>query len=451
MERRMMKALRAIGITALLALTLVVCSNPFDIVSSVATQVKISNNKFLVVKGMGPFAANDQNVNPCTTIWIQFDRDLDFSTVGTQTISLNPSQTWTPSYDSATKTLHILPVSLEGQTSYTLTIQGLKGADGSEMQSGYPLAFRTKAGPSGTMTINSGAAYTNIASATLNFSVNATTTQVRWSFFEEYLTTDANDTHSSLWQIKAPSFPQSLGADGPKTIYYQLYDGTNTSPGYDAVAGTHPLSASVTLDTVPPNAAPVVTAPTSPTASPIPRWTWTKNSTTGGEATPIYRVFLDGVQVKDKTSTSYYVPPLKPPVLCGLSEGNHSIQVWETDNAGNLSAPSVLSSVTVSGIPNLVTSIYTPTFYWPTLWDKKGYPSEVYLLHIGLNFAGGKMDEITAIEVKPVESKEQVQSYYLSTTLKKYSGSTVFWYVDFPRQGVRSPADPSKAWSFALP
>ncbi len=243
---------------AVLLSALIVCSNPIDIVGNVTNEVKASNNKFLVIKGTGPFAANDQTVSPGTTIWVQFDRDLDTSTVTAQNITFAPAASWTSSYISATKTLTITPSSLESLTPYTLTLAGLKGTDGSELQSSYPLAFKTKQGPSGTMTINTGGAYTNIASATLYFSVNVATTQIRWSFTESDLTPDPFDAHSSLWQAKAPSISGvGLGADGPKTVYYQLLDVlNNTTSGYDVAAGTHPRSAAVVLDTV----APVVTS-----------------------------------------------------------------------------------------------------------------------------------------------------------------------------------------------
>ncbi|MGA2763452.1 MAG: Ig-like domain-containing protein [Spirochaetia bacterium] len=252
MERRIMVALLKACGAALLAFGFLVCSNPIDIVNTVKTEVMVANNKFLVIKASGPFAANDQNVNPNTTLWIQFDRDLDASSVTAQRVTFAPSATWTPSYNAATKTLTITPSFLESTVPYTVTIGGLKGTDGSDLQTSFVVAFKTRQGPAGSMAINSGLAYTNISAATLYFSVNAATTQVRWSFTESDLTPNPNDAHSTLWQMKSPSFPQNLGVDGPKTVYYQLYDGTNTSAGYDVGAGTHPLSASTVVDTVAP-------------------------------------------------------------------------------------------------------------------------------------------------------------------------------------------------------
>jgi hypothetical protein len=88
---------------------------------------------------------------------------------------------------------------------------------------------------------------------TLNFTYNFATIEIRFSMTENEIGPGPNDGNQTLWQTKAASFPFALpDPDGPKTIYYQLVDTLgNTTPGYDG-AGSHPLSATVTLDRVAP-------------------------------------------------------------------------------------------------------------------------------------------------------------------------------------------------------
>ena len=229
MERRIVRSLaKGRAPQRSLASALVVCSNPIDIVNSVKTEVMTANNKFQVIKASGPFAANDQNVNPSTTIWIQFDRDLDTSTLSAQSVVFAPSMGWTWNYNSAVRTLTVTPSALDSLTQYTVTIgEGLIGIDGSKMQAMFVFAFKTKLGPLGTMAINSGSGYTNNTAVTLSFTTNMIASKVRFSTNEADITTDPMGGNVSLWQDKGSgTFAGNLGggADGSKTIYYQLTD-----------------------------------------------------------------------------------------------------------------------------------------------------------------------------------------------------------------------------------
>ena len=257
MERRIMVALLKACGAALLAFGFLVCSNPIDIVGSVATEVKVANNKFLLVKASGPFAANDQNVSPGTTIWVQFDRDLDTSTLSAQSVVFAPSKGWTWNYNSAVRTLTVTPSALDSLTQYTVTIgEGLIGIDGSKMQAMFVFAFKTKLGPSGTMAINSGSGYTNNTAVTLSFTTNIIASKVRFSTNEADITTDPMGGNvllagQGIWNLRR-EIPGG-GADGSKTIYYQLTDSSyvNSTSSYDA-SGSHPLSASIVYDTASP-------------------------------------------------------------------------------------------------------------------------------------------------------------------------------------------------------
>jgi len=258
-RRPVTRTLLAAGAALLAALAVASCSNPIDIVGAVTTEVKVANNKFLIVSNMGPFSQNDQAVNPGTTIWIQFDRDLDPTSVSNTSVTIVPAATWTFDYSEATKTLTIKPGALESLTTYTVTVgNGLKGADGSDLQANYTFSFKTKLAPVGSMTINSGEAYTNSTGTTLHFSVNGTTSQIRYSLDELDLTADPSGGDTLLWTPKGsatPSFPLTLtGSDGATKVYYQFVDafGLAASPGYDGL-GQHPLSTTITLDRVAPS------------------------------------------------------------------------------------------------------------------------------------------------------------------------------------------------------
>ena len=550
MERRIMVALLKACGAALLAFGFLVCSNPIDIVGSVATEVKVANNKFLIISGVGP-DKNSTEVNPGSPITINFDRDIDLTNIESNisvTYDKDPITPYTLDfqYSKTNKILSLDPNPYFGdETTYTVRItKGVRGADGSDLQNEYAWSFKTGTYPAGSVQITNTSktklAYTNDdATPTLWVRTND---QVQWyrlgrtepeCLAAGWISLSSTDLLVSDASTLSPPF--SLGtAEGTQSVYYQfrrtsdnavslvksdsvILDKTppvveagpqkyvnstgSATPGASASdpagAGGAPASGiasyswsfaspvvaspanvlipaltvpvvtnadytltltvadvagntasdtmTLTNDNTPPNAAPVISGPATPTSSAVPLWSWTKGSTSGGEATPLFSAWLNGSLIRSaSTSTSYRPKP--------LIDGSYALTVKESDYAGNLSVPAA-STVVISGLPNEATiTSYTPTFTWPTLYDRYGSPAKVYIIHLGTSFVMGEMKLIWEDKMAAVETKEQVQSYVIpSDILSKFYSQKIYWYVDFPDQRVRCPADPTKAWSFAVP
>ena len=162
MGRRVKPYLFAAGI-GLAALLLMTCFNPFDIIAELETEVKIANNKFLIVESITP-AKNATGVQPGSSILIEFDRDLDESTINTSTIVFDPPpdpvngpmESLEFEFDDGTNTLTIDPEPyMDGEVDYTVTVNaGLKGLDGSELQAEFIWTFLTKNWPAGGAAID---------------------------------------------------------------------------------------------------------------------------------------------------------------------------------------------------------------------------------------------------------------------------------------------------------
>lgn len=225
------------------------CDNPIDLLDEVRVEVMMGNDRFLEVVAFGPENSATE-VSPSAPIWIEFDRELDPDTVSDETVVLSPAAPWTFSYNETTRTLSIQP-SLDGPMTYTVQITtGLKGIDGRSMYEEKAWSFRTKLGPSGTISINSGAKYAvSNAGNTLSVEANAVARKYRYSLTAEGLA-------SAPWTaITTQSFtvtPIALsGTDGTNRIYIQFWD-----DGTDYTSLETPINDYIILDTV----APVVTA-----------------------------------------------------------------------------------------------------------------------------------------------------------------------------------------------
>ncbi|HVO39139.1 MAG TPA: Ig-like domain-containing protein, partial [Spirochaetia bacterium] len=179
MERRVKISLARIVGAALLAFAFLVCSNPIDIVGTVTTEVKTANNKFLIIKGVGP-SSNTTGVNPGVPLTIVFDRDVDPSNF-ISNIRISPTADFkTPTYIQATKTLSFEPDPfLNDNTLYTVTIKkGATSSDGSDLQNEYSWAFTTGEYPTASVQISDPAS-----------------PAPGWA----KLTLTNNDAHPSLW------------------------------------------------------------------------------------------------------------------------------------------------------------------------------------------------------------------------------------------------------------
>ncbi len=252
--------------------------------------------------------------------------------------------------------------------------------------------------------------------------------------------------------VQAPSI-SAAGVDGTYPVTVTVKD----------LAGNTSAAATVNVikDTVPPNAAPLVTATTpSPAFTPSPRWDWSAQSGTGGE-TPVpyfkYELRNDaGTLFYGRSSTTgrYYYPKLEwPNYTRGTPPDTYTMTVWERDLAGNLSSPatSVVDVTSVLPVDGTKGVSLTPTLQWWTMSSLRD-PSiapEYYVLHYG-TWDGRIFKEIDRVKVlQPIPPKEPTDPFYAIPVLLRASVA-YGWYVEVPEFDLRSPPLESKVpyWVF---
>jgi hypothetical protein len=168
-KRHLGTGLRFLAVTVLALLTLA-CDNRFDITASLRREALASNNRVLVLSGSIP-APNSVGIAPDADLSFSFDRALDIASVTADTIKIVAQASgalvvWTQTYDETSRTLSLrTDPYLEDNTVYTVTLAGLKGADGSEMAEPISYNFGTSFSPKGTIILqgsdpNSQAGYT---------------------------------------------------------------------------------------------------------------------------------------------------------------------------------------------------------------------------------------------------------------------------------------------------
>ncbi len=200
-----------------------------------------------------------------------------------------------------------------------LVVQNNNGGSGS-----YTL-YRDSSPPSGTISINSGAAYTKSASVTLNLSATNPTPgdpvlDMRFS---------SDGTTYGPWVHYAASAPYTLATgDGPKTVFVEFRNG--------AGAVSAPASHSITLDTTPPSIT-KAPAPTlrighlGSTGAPV-AIAWAGTDATSGIKNFNLMESVDG------GAFSLVASPTTATVTENLIPGHsYKFEVRATDNAGNVS------------------------------------------------------------------------------------------------------------------
>lgn len=346
MERRMKNLIRLCA-AALIIAALMVCSNPIDIVGNVTNEVKASHNLFLVVSNVSP-AANT-TVSPGSAIAIKFDRSIDPSTATSATITFTPAIAWdSSSYDDTSKTLTIVPATLEGGKSYTVSVTtGVKGTDGSIVQSSYTWTFSTKAEPYGTFKIEGPAtaaphdpAYTNNKAVTIVVTPNQLVDQM--CIWEDGVGTEG------AWQYKATSVAFNLSAtEGLKKIWMEFLDKDGT---FKTVA----ISRTITLDTTPPTATSLTISGSGGVG--LTNSTNVNLTYVGSDANGLYQMqFYNGTYsgwLAYAASYTYSIP---------AGDGVKTVYVQFGDKAGNQS-PWISSTITLDTIPpNAPTVAGTPS------------------------------------------------------------------------------------------
>jgi hypothetical protein len=211
-----------------------------------------------------------------------------------------------------------------------LVVQNNNGGSGS-----YTL-YRDTAAPSGTITVNSGAAYTSSTAVTLNLSAANPTAgdpvlDMRFS----------NDgTTYGAWQPYAVSAPYTLpSGDGTKTVFVEFRNGA----GAVSAAASH----AITLDTT----APVITKAPAPafvkghvTSSGAPiSVSWAGTDATSGIG------HYDLEESVDGGAFSLVASPATAKVTRTLQPGHsYRFEVRATDNAGNVSGFTAGSAFTLT-------------------------------------------------------------------------------------------------------
>ncbi len=283
--------------------------------------------------------------------------------------SLNPSytttaSTFTPSssvsgtVSYSNKVATFTPSSnLSYSTTYTATITtGVKDVSGNAMSSTYTWSFTTSSAPDTTaptnasISINSGASYTNFTAITLTLSATDNVGVVGY-----YLSTSSSTPTASAsgWNsvTSATSYSWSVSysltsGDEQKTVYVWYKDAAGNV--------SNSASDSITLDTT----APIVTI-TSPTSSD----TYTATSGTvspSGSASDTTSGVKEVTWSSDKGSsgtasgTTYWSVS-----SISLSSGDNKITVTARDNAGNTSTDTITVTYSAATKPTVTTGSAT--------------------------------------------------------------------------------------------
>ena len=347
MDRRVIRRLVATASFLLATALLLTCSNPIDLLATLETEVKIANNKFLVVNSVTP-ALNLDDVNPGISLTIVFDRELDQSTISDGIISLSPLGSiigYDITYTVATKTLaiHALPY-LANEIPYTATLnKNLRGADGSELQNEYVWGFTTGTYAAGSITIvdADGHEATNSLDVGLEFSYNDAVVDYRYSVvsaggpWQPWVGKDA-----SLAPFEALDLPDADTLDGLETVWVQYRGG---APGYtESLVQT----GTIILD----RAAPVVPAMST-------RYINIANQATGIVPTVTASDATSGIKTYawSGAGLSFSDPAVRTPTINAGSDSTYSATLMVTDYAG-LAASNTLTVIRDTVAPN------TPTF-----------------------------------------------------------------------------------------
>jgi len=370
MGRRVKAVLGIVGVVGLTT-ALVTCFNPFDILSELETQVKIANDLFLEIESVAP-AKNAAGVQPGSDIVIEFDRAVDESTIGPDTIVFDPApdplsdafQDLEFEYNEDTYTLTVNPKKyMDGPVEYTVKItQGVKGGDGSELQTEYTWAFNTKEWPAGEARIDVDSDFeadeyinadTPAGDVKLVLLPNPSAKAFRYSTNESLLPSLIfNDIPAQQ------TVDLTFSTDGEHTVHVQFANNTNG----DEVSNTE--IAAITRDTVDPS---VTLSDT------------TFNMYTGWPATlsPNATDATSGIGAcswtADKGGITFGAANVKNAVINAASDTTYILTLEAYDKAGNgpVSDSMTLTVDTVpTSAPTVSSSTYTtsrfPNWTWTT-------------------------------------------------------------------------------------
>jgi alpha-tubulin suppressor-like RCC1 family protein len=172
------------------------------------------------------------NISVSTVVTATFSEAMDASTIIAGNFILDPSVTGLVTYDSTSRTATFTPSApLPYSVTYTATLTtGIKNSAGRALSTNYFWSFSTPPPPSptGTIAINSGAAFTTSASVDLTLSCNDTagTGCDKMQFSNDgtnWSTLETGATTKTRWVLSTN--------DGLKTVYvqFQQADGNRSS------------------------------------------------------------------------------------------------------------------------------------------------------------------------------------------------------------------------------
>ncbi len=299
-------------------------------------------------------ASNSTGVGASSAVSATFSEDMDSSTITTSTFTLSSSSgssvSGTVSYSNKTATF--TPSSnLSYATTYTATITtGVKDISGNAMSSSYSWSLTTGSAPdttapSGSVSINSGASYTNSTAVTLTLTATDNVGVVGY-----YLSTSSSTPVASAsgWNsvTSATSYTGSVSysltsGDEQKTVYVWYKDAAGNVSSQ--------ASDSITLDTT----APIVTI-TSPTSDP---YTATSNTvslegSSSDTTSGVKEVTWSNDKVSSGTAsgTTYWSIS-----SVSLSSGDNKITVTAKDFGGNTSTDTITVTYSAATKPTVTT------------------------------------------------------------------------------------------------
>lgn len=146
------------------------CENAISLIDEIETEVKVSNDLFLVIESVSIDAdilePNVVNLNPGGIFKFQFDRGINTSTVNEDNIIIEDATgtlvAWNFNYNEQTKLLSIEPDPyLANETEYIIKLSGIKGLDESELQESFLSGFTTGLFATGAVSIKGNDANSN--------------------------------------------------------------------------------------------------------------------------------------------------------------------------------------------------------------------------------------------------------------------------------------------------
>ncbi len=200
-------------------LTILTCSNDVNLVQAIQDEVMNANGRYLVVNAI-EMPLTDGRFSPIGTIKIIFDRPIDVSTVTPETVQIKhtsgasnglaveyPAEGISYLADTFELSVRVIPY-LDVDSDFVLTVNGVRGTDGSRVRTGTVRSFRTRNIITGYALIQG-----HDASSLPGYSVtNALSVgiQVAYANFDYYryridYTDDETVSEDTVWTMGTPS------------------------------------------------------------------------------------------------------------------------------------------------------------------------------------------------------------------------------------------------------